>query len=292
MLKLPNFVIIGAMKSATSTLQDQLIQQPGIFMCDPKEPNFFSDNDQYLKGLDWYSSLFESFPTNALLGEASTHYTKLPTYPKTVDRLKQHLSDTRYIYIMRHPIDRLISHYIHEWSMGNFKCDINDAISQYPELISYSCYSMQLAPYLNEFDKENVMPIFFDRLIKHSQGELDRVCKFISYKGKATWMKDHKAQNVSSKRIRKFPFYDLLVESKVAKIIRRNLIPKKIRNVVKSRLRMQSRPTINEKNMLMLENIFNKDLAILGKWLGISITCQNFKEITSSNSYSWIMNNG
>ena len=290
MLKLPHFMIIGAMKSATSTLQDQLIQQSGIFMCDPKEPNFFSDNDQYIKGMNWYTALFDNFPDGALLGEASTHYTKLPTYSETVTRLNKHLSDIRYIYVMRHPIDRLISHYIHEWSTGNYKCDINEAITRYPELVDYSRYSMQLEPYFKMFGKCNVMPVFFDRLITHSQSELDRVCEFIGYKSKATWIHNLKAQNVSSKRIRKFPLYDLLIESKIAKVIRRNLIPKQIRNLVKYKLRMQDRPIINEKNMSELEKEFNQDLAILSKWLGKDINCHNFKDLTSSMTFGWLAN--
>ena len=288
MLKLPHFIVIGAMKSATSTLQDQLVQQPGIYMCDPKEPNFFSDDDQYIKGMGWYSGLFNDFPENSLLGEASTHYTKLPTFPKTVDRINKHLSDIRYIYVMRHPVDRLVSHYIHEWSMGKYTCDINEAISKYPELIEYSRYTVQLDPFLTMFGKENVLPVFFDRLIKHSQSELDRVCDFIGYKGKANWISDLKEKNISSKRIRKFPFYNLLVESKVAETVRRNLVPKQVRNFVKSKLRMQERPVIDNKNMEKIVNIFNQDLAILSKWIGREINCHNYKEITSSNTLDWL----
>ena len=133
--RLPDFIIIGAMKSATSTLQEQLVLQPGIFMSSPKEPNFFSDDDVYSNGLNWYSSLFENAKPGDLSGEASTHYTKLPTYPETIKRLKESLPELRLIYVMRHPIDRLISHYIHEWSMGVFHCDINEAVEKYPELI-------------------------------------------------------------------------------------------------------------------------------------------------------------
>lgn len=275
------------MKSATSTLQDQLIQQPDIFMCEPKEPNFFSDNEQYEKGTEWYSGLFDEFPEKSLLGEASTHYTKLPTYPETVARINKDLSGTRFIYVMRHPIDRLVSHYIHEWSMGNYKCDINEAITQYPELVAYSCYSMQLFPYFETFGMDKVLPVFFDRLIKNSQSELERVCKFIDYKEAPIWKNDLKAKNISSKRIRRFPLYDLLIESRIAEIIRRSLIPKQLRNFVKSKLRMQDRPVISEINIAKLEDIFNKDLAILGKWLAKDINCHNFKEITLLESLEW-----
>lgn len=288
MSKLPDFMIIGAMKSATSTLQDQLIQQPGIFMCEPKEPNFFSDDEQYARGMGWYADLFNSFPEGGLLGEASTHYTKLPTYPQTVARIKAHVPEARFIYVMRHPIDRLVSHYMHEWSTGVYNCDINEAIEKYSELVDYSRYAMQLGPYFTTFGQENVLPVFFDRLIKHSQTELDRVCKFIGYDGSPTWHHDLKAKNVSSKRIRRFPLYSLLIESRLATALRRNLIPKQWRNRVKARLRMQERPVINPDTLAKLEGVFNQDLAVLGKWLGKDINCRNFKEVTSSAPLAWV----
>lgn len=287
MSKLPNFMIIGAMKSATTTLQDQLVQQEGIFMCDPKEPNFFSDDPEYNKGMDWYLGLFESAPTNALLGEASTHYTKLPTYPETIKRIKSHCPNTQFIYVMRHPIDRLISHYIHEWSMGVYKCDINEAIDIYPELISYSSYAAQLKPYIDSYGKEKVLPVFFDRLIKNSQTELERVCEFIGYKQSPLWHNSLEAKNISNKRIKKFPLYNLLIESTFSKALRRNLIPKVIRNFVKSKLRMQDKPIINDANMRKLEDIFNKDLSMLSIWLGVEINCENFKEVNSTHNLEW-----
>ncbi|MFV1985285.1 MAG: sulfotransferase [Thiohalomonadales bacterium] len=290
MIKLPHFIIIGAMKSATSTLQDQLIQQPGIFMCDPKEPNFFSDDEQYSKGMKWYKDLFYKSPENFLLGEASTHYTKLPTYPETVNRINKDLSDTRFIYVMRHPIDRLISHYIHEWSMGNYKCDINVAIKQYPELVNYSRYAMQLEPYFDNFGRNKVLPVFFDRLINHSQSELERVCNFITYKSRPIWHEDLTAKNVSNKRIRRFPLYRLLIESKIATSLRRKIIPKQLRNIVKDKLRMQNRPVINEYNLNELNSIFNQDLEILGKMLDLKINCENFKEVTSLELSGWTKN--
>ena len=58
----PDFMIIGAMKSATSTLHEQLAANPGFFMSRPKEPNFFSDDAVWARGLDWYSALFASAP--------------------------------------------------------------------------------------------------------------------------------------------------------------------------------------------------------------------------------------
>ena len=117
MSRWPDFIIIGAMKCATSTLHEQLALQPAIFMSEPKEPNFFSNDEEYSRGPAWYQGVFNNAPPTSLCGESSTHYTKLPTYPLTIERIRKHLPPTvKFIYIMRHPIDRLVSQYIHEWT--------------------------------------------------------------------------------------------------------------------------------------------------------------------------------
>ena len=76
---LPDFLIIGAMKCGTSTLQAQLARQPGVFMSTPKEPNYFSDDEVHAQGQARYEGLFSGAAEGDLTGEASTHYTKLPT---------------------------------------------------------------------------------------------------------------------------------------------------------------------------------------------------------------------
>ena len=125
----PDFVIIGAMKCGTSSLHAQLAAQDGFFMSEPKEPNFFSDDDVFAKGAGWYQGLFAG-GEGALKGESSTHYTKQPTYPACFERLSAALPGARFIYVMRDPLDRLVSHYIHEWTMGNVKGTLSEEIGR------------------------------------------------------------------------------------------------------------------------------------------------------------------
>ena len=99
--RLPDFIVIGAMKCATSSLHNRLAAQPGFFMTEPKEPCFFSDDEVWAKGIEWYEGIFADAPEGARCGESSTHYTKLPTYPKTVDRMRRHVPDARLVYVMR-----------------------------------------------------------------------------------------------------------------------------------------------------------------------------------------------
>lgn len=284
---LPDFVIIGAMKCATTTLYEQLNCQPGIYLPELKEPNFFSDDHQYAKGLAWYQALFEDARSDDLLGEASTHYTKLPVHPDTIGRMHSHLPSAKLIYVMRHPVDRLISHYMHEWSQGIISCDINEAIVRYPELRHYSRYAYQLAPYIETYGRDNVLPLFFEQLKTSPQSVLERACDFIGYKGKPLWQDALAPSNVSTQRIRKFPFYNLLVDSAPSRFMRRTFVPKALRERVKHSLQMSERPELSEASKRSLVEIFDQDLHILGEWFGVELSCENFRTCVSKTELNW-----
>jgi len=273
----PDFIIIGAMKSATSTLHNQLEQQPGIFMTTPKEPNFFSDEAVFNKGFQWYESLFEWAADGDLCGESSTHYTKLPEHPKACERIADYLENPKLIYVMRHPIDRLVSHYTHQWTQNVFKCDINDAIERYEELIAYSSYTRQLEPYFDAFGRDAVLPVFTESIRKNPQQQLEHVASFIGYDRQVKWQFDAAPQNVSKERVRRFKGYDLLVESDVLKWLRQKLVPQSFRDAIKQQFMMTERPVINAEKMAYLTELFDKDLELLGRWLNIELSCENFK---------------
>jgi hypothetical protein len=286
-VKRPDFIIIGAMKSATSSLHVQLASQDGIFMSEPKEPNFFSDDDEYRQGTNRYLDLFAGAGEGDLCGESSTHYTKLPDYPETIPRMKALLPNVRLIYVMRHPIDRLVSHYIHQWTQNVIRCDINGALDAYPELINYGRYSYQLEPYFAAFGQSAVLPVFFEAVKQHPQRELTRIARFIGYQGQVTWKEDLGAQNVSTERLRRFRGYQLIVDSPPMAFVRRTFVPQSIRDMVKARLSMKQRPTLDESNVARLESIFDEDLRTLSKWIDLDLNCQNFDEMTSKDQLEW-----
>ena len=285
----PNFIILGAMKSATSTLQKQLVMQPNIFMTTPKEPNYFSNDEVFQSGEQWYSDLYKSAATEDLVGEASTHYTKLPRYPETVARAQAYAPGAKLIYVMRHPIDRLVSHYIHNWTQGfvGKNVGIEEALESYENFVSYSCYEKQIKPWIDAYGADNVLPVFFDRLRAFPQTELERVCKFIGYQGEVRWVESEKADNVSSERVRKFPLYSLLVESKAATWAR-SFVPRGLREKAKSRLRMQARPELSDDTVARLTAIFDADLGMLGTRLGVQLNCGNFKSCTRESVLDWV----
>jgi len=288
MSKSPDFIIIGAMKCATTTLHEQLAAQPGIFMTEPKEPNFFSNDEIYHQGWQWYQSLYAEAQPTDLCGESSTHYTKLPTYPKTIKRLLRHVPNAKFIYVMRDPVDRLVSQYIHEWTQRRISSDINQAIYEFPPLIEYSRYSMQLAPYFRAFGPERVLPVFLEKLQSNPQAELERICRFIGYGQHPIWNSDLAQQHVSSARTRKSAWRDALVEAPGLRQVRRTVVPKPVRNWVRSWWQMKQRPELSPKALLYIKTVLDKDLNILGNWLGLDLNCDTFKQSVLNSPEHWI----
>ena len=182
----PDFIIIGAAKSGTTTLYQYLCRHPQIYMCNPKEPDFFSIDTNYAKGIDWYSSLFENAKPTQICGEASTTYSRLHQYPKTVERIARIIPQVKIIYIMRHPVDRAYSFYIHRFKGSLYKPEhavlnsFEETIEQQKEFIDSSHYYYQIKQYLNFFPRESFLFLLLEDL-KQKPGEiLDRLLNFIN----------------------------------------------------------------------------------------------------------------
>lgn len=288
MARYPDFLFIGAMKCATTTLSAQLGVQPGIFtVSNPKELFFFSYEHNYTQGIDWYQQHFEAASPDELCGEGATTYTQLPTYPLVVERMQQHIPHAKLIYVMRHPIDRLVSQYLHEFTLHNIQVDINSALECHRNLVHYSSYAMQLKPYLETFGAENVLPIFFENVKQNPQTELEKIGQFIGYKGSPQWQFDIAPKNVTSQRMIQHPILKFVRKSKLLKPLREHLVPKSIKEQMKNRLANNlERPTINNKQMASLTKTFDRDLAQLGQWLGMELNCNNFVSQVQSNEWS------
>lgn len=262
MMQGPDFIIIGAMKCGTTTLAAQLGAQNGIFLTTPKEPNFFSDDRIYAKGKAWYADLFAQAAPEDLKGEASTHYTKLPTHPNTISRMLHTGLRPRLIYLIRDPIDRIVSHYIHEWTMGVITCDVNTAIERHPELMSYSLYANQLMPWIDAFGVESLMVLTLEDMNRRPQEVLRQVGCFLG-RSDLSWHDELSRENASSARIRRFPLQRLLIENSLAIGLRRRMVPQALRDRIKKGRQMKSRPTFTPLNLMTLQDIFAKDYEIL-----------------------------
>lgn len=255
---MPDFVIVGAMKCGTSTLAAQLGAQPGLFMTTPKEPNFFSDDTVFARGLSWYQSLFAEAAAGDLKGEASTHYTKRPTHPQALPRLASVLPDVRLIYLIRDPLERAVSHYIHEWTQGVMDGDLESALDKHPELVEYGRYAAQIAPWVEAFGAERIHVDTLEAMQSAPQSVLDRVGRHLGRDG-LVWRDDLSQVNVSTERLRRGRLDRVLIYSRPATWLRRRLVPQALRDRIKAGRRMTSKPMLPEARRKTLETIFAED---------------------------------
>lgn len=186
-LKIPNFIIIGAAKSGTTSLYKYLCRHPQIYMSSPKEPDFFSIDGNYNRGMDWYSSLFNGALPNQICGEASTTYSRYHQHPRTAERIYQTLPQTtKFIYIMRQPIDRAYSFYIYRFKGSLHKPELavsntfEETIKQQSEFIESSYYLQQIERYLPFFPKESFLFLLMEDLIERPAQTLSKILTFIN----------------------------------------------------------------------------------------------------------------
>ena len=178
---LPNFVVVGAMKAGTTSLYHYLRPHPNVFMPKIKELDFFAEEMNWTRGLDWYRHQFAPAPRDAVaLGEASTVYTKFPRYKGVAERMARVIPDVRLIYVVRHPIDRIRSHYEHRVASGAETAPMEIAVFDNPIYLDYSKYALQVEQYLQHFPREQLLIVSSEELRQHRESTMRRVYGFLA----------------------------------------------------------------------------------------------------------------
>lgn len=174
---LPNFLIIGAGKSGTTSLWSYLNQHPQIGMSRIKEPSFFSMDEVHARGVDWYRKLYDGMQDKQARGEASNSYSAIESYPKTLDRIAETLGRPKLIYITRHPAARTES----DWMQRSRIEDISfsDFIRTDPLHADKNQYLRCYERYASRFGGENILTLFYEDLRADPASLLKQVCAFL-----------------------------------------------------------------------------------------------------------------
>jgi hypothetical protein len=112
-----------------------------------------------------YLELFRPSGGARILGEASTNYTKLPLTPGVPERIAAFNPEARFIYLLRDPIQRAVSHY---WHMVRHHAEyrpIADAFRRDPQFVAVSDYMTQLRAFLDRFDRDRIAVLVHERLV-------------------------------------------------------------------------------------------------------------------------------
>ena len=184
MMKLPNFLIIGAAKGGTTSLYHYLSQHPQIYMSALKEPRFFAlegeelnfqnpdkaINQTSVTTLSDYLKLFEAASDENAIGEASPLYMYSA---KAVERIAHYVPSAKLIAILRNPVDRAYSCYKHLIALESFSFaealneEENRIRQNWAHLWHYrqgGYYYVQLKRYFDKFDKDQIKVYLFDEL--------------------------------------------------------------------------------------------------------------------------------
>lgn len=267
---LPNFIIIGSMKSGTSSLYRYLRAHRETFMPEPKEPDYFTTEETFRERRSWYEELFVPADGARCIGEASTSYTKYPDVEGVPERIAATLPDVRLIYLIRHPIERIRSQYLHELLMSEQREPIRQALSTHPRFVNYSRYWMQLERFLEHFSREQLLVVRSEEMRADRRSTLGVVCRFLGLDP------DGFADNVEEEYHRSEPRRVALPGFKrwhhsAAYRATSRLLPERVKAALRPATTWQVDPEpvgIPEDLRLRLEDAIRPDLRSLQKFLG------------------------
>ena len=267
-MPLPNFIILGAMKSGTTTLHHKLNMHPSIGMSRAKEPNFFNEN--FSKGLDWYEQLFTG--DHQLYGEASPNYTKAHIHPHTAANMHAVLPDAKLIYIVRDPIKRIISHLHHNLYRDRLKPgEVDKKVLTSPLYINASRYYYQISQYLEYYPRDRFLFLSFEAMRKDTNATLARICDFLGVEQYDFSKEEDKVYNDTSKKYL-IKNYDLVHEKFPAFVV------KPYHHLFYFLGIKRKRPVLKEKTLQTIKERLHDDIVA-------------FKELTGMPFEEWKMYN-
>lgn len=201
-MMLPNFLIIGAAKSGTSSLDRYLAQHPDIYMPKKKEAHIFSIpdfperfngpgdegmNEETIRNREDYERLFDGVQGQHAVGESSVFYLY---YPGTAKRIYEANPNMKLIVMLRNPVDRAFSAYMHVVRDERETLSFEDSLAQeairrvnhYEPMWLYrelGLYADQLTRFYDVFPREQIKVILFEDFARNTEKWVSEVFEFL-----------------------------------------------------------------------------------------------------------------
>jgi hypothetical protein len=182
--RLPDFIIVGAMKSGTSSLNSALRVHPEVF-CPNEEQHFFCE--RFDKGVEWYRQQFRDGGDAKLIGEKSADYLYQAV---AVERMARLLPDARVIVMLRNPVDRAYSHYWHARRYKSEQLSFADALDVEPDrvragdgwraYVDMGRYTPQLERLASLYPRSSIHVVLFEDFKSDPLATFAGVCRFLN----------------------------------------------------------------------------------------------------------------
>jgi hypothetical protein len=274
---LPNLIVIGGLKCGTTSLHHYLNLHPAIEMSRPKELNFFVAELNWPLGAGWYSGHFSA--EARVRGETSPHYTNRPRFEGVAERMRETIPDARLVYMVRDPIDRMLSHYLHNAGGGYDDRPLELALAdERSAYIDRSRYAYQLEPYLEAFGAERIRIVAREELKSERAATMRRLFEFLEVDAAFTSDQFQREwETGSAKGGGRFRLMDRAVRLPGLRSLDRNFdrLPERLRWVVERLVHdpesgAASKPELSPGLRARLVELFRDDVAALERIAGRS----------------------
>jgi hypothetical protein len=274
---LVDFMILGAMKCGTTTLANILANHPDVCFSERKEPDFFAEAQDWRKEMPEYEKLFTNRQAK-FFAEASTSYTSFPEYNlKIWDDLYEYNPNLKFIYLMRNPVSRMTSHFMHLYLRAKTKGSIAQAIQELPTMVNRGRYYTQILPYIEKFGRDKVYLLTFEEFLKDKETHLRKISEFLGLDfSRFTNYEDvHANQSVGGMK-RNYQI-QLMLEKPIFKSIEKvapKFVWQKFTNGLYyiTRKKVEERPEITAEATQMTLQLLRTDLIEMEKLMGRHLT--------------------
>lgn len=199
----PNLLVIGAQKSGTTWLHHYLNKHPSIFMSKNKELSFFDNKILNEENLISYFYNFKNTEDHLYKGESTPGYF-FTNHKKRIDipkKIKDVLgTKTKFILILRNPIDRAISAYFHHFKFGRINPNLSfrDNLNRVPNIMLIGNYKYNYENWIKHFSEKNILTLFYEELKKNENIIKNKTLKWLGLNNldiKIDKGKEHKGFN-------------------------------------------------------------------------------------------------
>lgn len=217
---LPNMIVIGAQKCGTTSLHYYLGLHPRIIMSREKETNFFIAERHWSKGVDWYRSQFTGDAD--VFGEASPNYTNYDHFRGVAVRMHSVVPEARLIYVLRDPVERIVSQYVHYCDMGLEHRSIDVALADLRTFryVQLSSYFTQLSQYLRFFPRDRILIVIAEEMRRSPEQQMKQIFTFLNVDASFSTAKFSRIQHRSIYKRRKTAVGIWLEKSPLGQLIR------------------------------------------------------------------------
>ena len=178
---LPTFFVIGASKAGTSSLHEYLRVHPQVFLPARREPAFFVTERNWGRGWEWYEAQFKGGELAIARGDVTPAYSYYPIYSGVPGRIAASIRDPRFVYLVRDPIERIQSMYVHRRTRTHDRetLPIDEAVLTVPEYIETCRYGVQIEQYLTYFGRERILVVISEQFRSQRARAMKEILGFI-----------------------------------------------------------------------------------------------------------------